>query len=154
MLSKILLIFAVAIGFGATGCTQAYINKIVRKSVTKYRHQIQQVESDKSILEQVSFTRQAEAAVTATTEINSHDLRSFSERHIGELLALLSLFTIWLACRLYSPRAQIRTEPLDPEGLAMIRILKDTALDLWGKYNARPKVIDLECLAEREVGPI
>lgn len=145
MLSRILLTLAVVLGLGATGCTQAYINKIVRKSVSEYRHQIQQAESDESLLGKVSFTREAQAAVTATTEINSHDLRNFSERHIGKLLALLSFFTIWLACRLYSPRAQIRTEPLDPEGLAMIRFLKDTAVDLWGRYNARPKVIDLEC---------
>lgn len=34
--------------------------------------------------------------------------------------------------------------PVDPEGLAMIRILKDIAADLWGKYNPRRKVIDLD----------
>ena len=162
MLREALLMFTVLAGSALTGCTQGYIDKIVRKSVTEYRHQIQQAEAEKSILKDLSLTEEADAAVITPDEISRPNpaplivpsgqqgtRESFSDRYFGELLALLSLFSIWLVVRLHKPQRQSAPGALDAEAQAMIRIIKDTATDLWGKYNPRRNVIDLTTWRKR-----
>ena len=136
-----LLLIVLATCLVATGCSQAYIDKIIRRSVAEYRHQ----EANKSILERVSFTKKAHAAMLTPTDGLQPMPEPFPTRYFRELLALASLLSLWLICRLDYAKRQRPASNLDAEDLALISMIKNTAIGLWNKHNSRRrcKIIDL-----------
>jgi len=95
-------------------------------------------------LEQAKHTQAVTPAVQSTSDKKSNQLFRLLKKYRSKIIALLSLFWLWLLARFYITERSRRISRWKLEDIALLKIIKTNALRLWNNHRPNKKLIRLE----------